>query len=196
MEGFAVQTHAITRLLEAARAGADGVAELLWQAVYDELHRIAAARLADEHGRRTLQPTALVHEAYLRLLAGDNHFENRRHFFAAAAKAMRRILIDDARRRRALKRSAPPADGLCWSATTSNGPDGHNDPAELLAIDEALERLGGEDPELARVVELRFFGGLGVEETAETMGIAPRTVEKYWRLARAWLHDSLTDGPD
>ena len=221
--------HRLTRLLQDVHLGDTAARERLWDAVYLELHQLAQAQMAREAARRTLQPTALVHEAYLRLIeGGDGAFENRRHFFAAAGKAMRRILVDDARRRGRIKRGgdgggcrpfADAAAGLTDAtegqsgafaspAGSADGPTeeplrrrrvplddcaapGEVDPAEVLAVEEVMATLEQEHPDLARVVELRFYSGMSVEQTAETMAIAPRTVEKYWRAARAWLHAAL-----
>lgn len=193
-----METHAVTRLLDAARQGDEAAAERLWRTVQDELRGMAAAQMVREHGPRTLQPTALVNEVYLRLFAADNHFENRRHFFAAAARAMHQILVDDARTRRRLKRGGDrPRRPL------ADEPAPHEaDPAEVLALDEALVRLGAEQPELVDIVRLRYFVGLTLDETADVLGIARRTVAYRWRLAKAWLYEAMTgdappsNGPD
>lgn len=187
----------ITEVLSAARRGDGDARERLWTVVYDELRSIAAHQMAIEAPNRTLQPTALVHEAYLRLL-GEHPIDwtNRCLFFAAAAKMMRRIRIDDARRRNRLKRGGDrrrvPLDG----AEDAGGLGGHracfdDDPAEALAIDEALRRLEALDPQMAEVVVLRYHGGLTREQISEAVGIAPRTVDNKWRLARAWLWGQL-----
>ncbi|MCH8251771.1 MAG: sigma-70 family RNA polymerase sigma factor [Planctomycetes bacterium] len=184
-----VQTH-ITELLAGAARGDDAAEERLWQAVYAELRAMAGKQMAAESPGRTLQPTALVHEAYLRLTGGAPvKWENRRHFFAAAAKAMRRIRVDDARRRTRRKRGG---DGPTMSLPDNVGADGP-DPGEMLDIDEALDRLEREFPREARVVMLRYFVGMTGEETAEALGVSPRTVDSDWRYARAWLHRALSD---
>ena len=160
--------------------------------VYQELRRLAAAYLRRERPGQTLQPTALVHEAYLRLLKDrPDRWQNRAHFCAIAAHSMRQILIERARARGALKRGGGGVritldEGLVPGA----GPT-----VDLLALDRALERLAGLDPEQARLVELRFFGGLTIEETAEAMRISPATVKRHWTLARAWLARELEGQP-
>ncbi len=189
----------ITELLAAVGVGKPGAAEQLWGAVYEELRRFAKRQMASERGARTLQPTALVHEAYFRLFPdGDAQFANRQHFFAAAAKAMRRIRIDDARKRKRLKRGgdrrpfsiedSPSVDSASSVPTPAVFDD---DPSEVLAIDEALERLAVEHPRKAEVIEYRYFAGLSARETAEVMGVSPRTVDLDWRFAKAWLHKAL-----
>lgn len=159
--------------------------------VYDELRALAYRQMADEAGPRTLQPTALVHEAYLRLLAGgDGTFENRRHFFFAAARIMRQIRVDDARKRKRLKRGGgDKAGGLKEDPAVFD-----DDPAEILAVDEALQRLEAIEPRKAEVVKLRYFAGLSIEECAETLGVSPRSVDNDWYYAKAWLHRELSKG--
>jgi len=199
-------TQVITRLLQDLHLGQPSARERLWEAVYQELHSLAQAHMAREANGRTLQATALVHEAYLRLIeGGDGVFENRGHFFAAAATAMRRILVDDARRRGRVKRGGgaePPGPTSAHEVprqvarhrrveladcAAQAGPD----PADLLAVDEVMAALEREHPLLARVVELRFYGGLSGDQTAEVMEISPRAVDNYWRAARAWLYGKL-----
>lgn len=190
-----MENHIVTRLLYAVRTGSKGAAEELWKAVYQQLYVMAAARMAEERGPRTLQPTALVNEAYLRLFGGNDHFENRRHFFSAAARAMHQILVDDARRRGRLKRGGAATTQSSALAADGQGDDmpgtGDLDPAEVLAIDEALARLGQEQPDLVEVVRLRYFVGMTLDETAEALAVSRRTVATRWRLARAWLHEAL-----
>jgi len=184
------ETHSVTRLLDAVRQQTPGAQDRLWEAVHSELHLMARQRMADEHGPRTLQPTALVNEAYLRLFAGgDGSFENRRHFFAAAARAMHRICVDDARRRKRLKRGG----GVTTAELGQEPAVFDRDHTEVLAVDEALTKLEVESPELAELVRLKYFVGLSLDETADTLGIARRTVVNQWRLARAWLHAALAD---
>jgi RNA polymerase sigma factor (TIGR02999 family) len=170
--------------LEAVGRGERQASEELLPAVYEELRRLAAARLARESAGQTLQPTALVHEAWLQLVgSGERSWENRSHFFGAAADAMRRILIDKARRKSRLKHGAGQVrldiNDLELSAAT---PDD-----TILLINEALQRLEQEDPEQARVVVLKFFGGLTNLEVAESMGIGERTVDRQWACAKARL---------
>lgn len=174
----------ITLVLQAVGRGEQQASENLLPLVYDELRRIAAARMAREAAGQTLQPTALVHEAWLQLVGdGERSWENRAHFFGAAADAMRRILIDKARRKARLKhgggQSRLDIDELELAETT---PDDN-----VLLINEALEKLEQEDPEQARVVVLKFFGGLTNLEVAENLGIAERTVDRQWACAKARL---------
>lgn len=184
-------THLVTNLLAATRQGDEGARERLWRLVYTELHQMAQARLASEQAGRTLQPTALVNEAYLRLVGNSGvEFDNRRHFFAAAGRAMHRICIDDARRRRALKRGGDhrPVDLEGEKLVFDRAPD------ELLALDQALQRLTEEQPELAELVRLRFFVGLNTDQAAGVLGVSRRTVGNRWRLARAWLYGAMSGG--
>ncbi len=195
-----METYAVTQLLDAARRGDGGAAERLWQAVHHELREMAASHMAREHGPRTLQPTALVNEVYLRIFGGngDLSFENRRHFFAAAGRAMHQILVDDARTRGRLKRGgtshrAEPGGAADHPLITgATQPSGDTDPAEVLAVDEALAKLGAEQPELVEIVRLRYFVGLTLDETADAIGISRRTVATRWRLAKAWLYEAMT----
>lgn len=180
----------VTRLLDDAAAGDPHAAAELLPLVYDELRRFASARLAGEQPGQTLQATALVHEAYLRLVGGDQSREwnSRAHFFAAAAEAMRRILVDAARRKLAGKRGGNPRrhllDGLAVPESD----------AELLALDEALRKLAEADPQKARLVELRYFAGLTGEQAAEALGISPTTADRHWAYARAWLQAEVRGG--
>lgn len=174
----------VTQLLESVSRGESQGTEALFPLVYDELRRLAAARMANESAGHTLQPTALVHEVWLQLVgAGDRTWKNRVHFFGAAADAMRRILIDNARRKSALKRGGGQErvafEELEITAATL---DEH-----ILMIDEALQRLEAEDPQKARIVSLKFFGGLTNEETAENLGLSLRTVKRHWVVARIKL---------
>ena len=160
--------------------------------VYQELRRLAASYLRREKPGQTLQPTALVHEAYLRLMKDrPERWQNRAHFCAIAAHSMRQILIERARARGALKRGGAQPRVTLDEALVAGGERSF----DLLALDEALERLAQMDPEQARLVELRFFGGLTVEETADAMNISPATVKRHWTVARAWLARELEGGP-
>lgn len=159
-----------------------GEAEKMLPAVYEELRRLARARLAKEPAGLTLQPTGLVHEAYLRLAGENNQWQNKAHFFAAAAIAMRRILIERARRKRVVREARSVTD-------LESGEDPES--VDLLALDPALDKLCTFDRRLADVVQLRFFAGLTVEQTAEVMGVAPRTVKRDWNFARAWLKQEM-----
>jgi RNA polymerase sigma factor (TIGR02999 family) len=174
----------ITLVLQSAGRGESMATEELFSLVYEELRRLAAARLASEAAGQTLQPTALVHEAWLQLVGdGAQTWENRRHFFGAAAEAMRRILILNARRKSALKRGGGQApvniEDLEISTAT---PDEH-----ILLIDEGLQWLEKENPELARIVTLKFFGGLTNEEVAESLGVSLRTLNRQWFFAKIKL---------
>lgn len=159
--------------------------------VYEELRQLAASRLRQEAPGHTLQPTALVHEAWLRLVrSGDARFANRAHFFAAAAEAMRRILVDHARRKAARRHGG----GLQRVDLDQIDLPARADDDTLLGVSDCLAALEAEDPKAAALVKLRFFGGLKVEEAAEVMGITDRTARRYWRFARAWLLEALTRG--
>jgi RNA polymerase sigma factor (TIGR02999 family) len=181
----------LTEILNAVERGDTQAASQLLPLVYDELRRLASQKLAQENPGQTLQPTALVHEAYLRL-AGDKtqprSFKDRGHFFAAAAAAMRRILIDNARRKRAQKRGGD-MERQTLEAVAAPEPD-----EDLLALDEALEKLASRDPLKARLVELRYFAGLTGEEAADVLGISPTTADRHWAYARAWLRAEVGGG--
>jgi RNA polymerase sigma factor (TIGR02999 family) len=181
----------LTDLLIAWNAGDREALESLLPLVYDELHRQAARRLRRERPGHTLQPTALVHEVYLRLVDQRRvSWQNRTQFFGVAAQMMRRILVSHARERRAQKRGGADTrltldEGLL--ATPQRD-------VQLLALDAALSRLEAIDAEKSRLVELRFFSGLSIEETAEVMGVSPRTVDRQWQTAKAWLHREMSSG--
>jgi RNA polymerase sigma factor (TIGR02999 family) len=180
----------VTRLLDAAAAGDRKAAADLLPLVYDQLRQLAAARMAAESPDQTLQPTALVHEAYLRLIgpADQPRWENRGHFFTAAAEAMRRILVDAARRKRTHKHGG--------HRRRVELPDVPARPEvadeRLLALDTALTRLAAEDPVAARVVELRHFAGLSIEDAAAALGLSRATAYRHWTYARAWLRDAVS----
>jgi RNA polymerase sigma factor (TIGR02999 family) len=179
----------VTRILNAVEQGDPQAADQLLPLVYTELRRLAAARMAHEPPGQTLQPTALVHEAWLRL-TGDaaQTWQNRAHFFAAAAEAMRRILVENARRKGRLRHGGGlhrvQLEGLDVAATASD--------EQLLAVSEALDKLAAQDPEGAALVKLRFFVGLPNLEAAQLLGIPERTAKRRWAYARAWLHEELT----
>jgi RNA polymerase sigma factor (TIGR02999 family) len=180
----------VTALLKAWSSGERGALERLFPLVYGELRRLAATYMRDERPDHTLQPTALVHEAYLKLVPADGaQWRDHEHFLAVAAKAMRSVLVDHARRRRAQKRGegARPLqlDEALLLAFEERATD-------LLALEDALQRLATESERASRVVELRFYGGLTAEETARALGVTPRTVERDWQAARAWLHRALS----
>jgi RNA polymerase sigma factor (TIGR02999 family) len=180
----------VTRILAAVEQGDAGAADQLLPLVYDELRKLAAQRLAQEKPGQTLQATALVHEAYLRLVGGGAAsfgWNSRGHFFGAAAEAMRRILVNRARDKRRLKRGGgrDPVDLQDVAIVDEVGtPD-------LLALDEALDGLAREEPDCAELVKLRFFAGLTQEESARALGVTRRTADRYWAFARAWLLQAL-----
>ncbi len=185
------ETDPVTQVLHAISRSEAGASEKLLPLVYAELRRLAGARMSQERPGQTLQPTALVHEAWLRLVSdGDRTWENRAHFFGAAAEAMRRILIERARQKSRLKHGGDHArlniDDLDLAGTS---PDD-----KVLLVDEALVHLKVEDPELERIVVLKFFAGLSNEEIAETLGISKRTLDRQWAYARAWLFRKISDG--
>jgi RNA polymerase sigma factor (TIGR02999 family) len=190
----------VTQILSQIQSGDPKAAEQLLPLVYDELRRLAARQLAKEPSGQTLQATALVHEAYLRLVPNDPkanteasgardaaRWEGKGHFYAAAAEAMRRILIERARRR---NRRGGPHQEL---RDDPPGPTGNRPVEDLLAVDEALQVLAAEDPQRAEVVKLRFYAGLSLEEAAACMGISRATAARYWAYARAWLRDRLQE---
>lgn len=179
----------ITQLLERWSHGDEEALDQLMPLVYDELHRLAGAYLRREQREHTLQPTALVNEAYLKLVDQRHpNWQNRAQFFGVAAQMMRRILIDHARRHYSSKRGGDRFNvSLSNVAVFGNQPD-----ADLLTLNEALDRLAEIDPEQNRLVELRFFGGLTIEETAEVMQVSHATVEREWKVAKAWLRRELT----
>lgn len=177
-------TRLLIRLTEGDRAVLDDLLPL----VYGELRRVAAGYLRRENSGHTLQPTALVNEAYIRLVDQTQvHWQNRAHFLGVAAQMMRRILVDHARGRQAEKRG-----GEYQKLSLDENIDVSGDrSAELVALDEALDRLAELDPQKSRIVELRFFGGLSVEETAEVIGVSAPTVKRQWRMAKAWLYGQV-----
>lgn len=183
----------ITRMLNAIEEGDGRVIDQLLPAVYEELRQLAGHKLARERPGHTLQPTALVHEAYLRLVGEDGrNWRSRTHFFTAAAEAMRRILIENARRRHRLKRQGDRRQVTLEPESLTV-----DEPLEdVLALDEALARLAQKDPPVADLVKLRYFAGLSLEQAAEIAGISPRTAQRYWSYAQAWLFAQLNDPQD
>jgi RNA polymerase sigma factor (TIGR02999 family) len=179
----------VTQVLDAIGLGDAKAADELLPLVYEELRRLAACRMANEAAGHTLQPTALVHEVWLRLVGHDPHvqFANRAHFFAAAAEAMRRILIDRERRKGAGKR------GGDWQRVDLDKVEiaAEADDGTLLLVNEALEKLAEEDANAAEMAKLRFFGGLTLEEAAQVLGVTERTANRYWAFARVWLFDEM-----
>jgi RNA polymerase sigma factor (TIGR02999 family) len=186
----------VTHVLEAARNGDPAAAAELLPLVYDELRKLASARLAHENPGQTLEATALVHEAYLRLVAspgcepGEVRFDHRGHFFAAAAEAMRRILVENARRKKAEKHG-----GGLHRHDAAELPIAAPEPAEdLVALDEALDKFAAIDPVKAELVKLRYFAGLTIEQAAEALGISPATAKRYWTYSKAWLFQQINNG--
>jgi RNA polymerase sigma factor (TIGR02999 family) len=188
----AISMTPVTQLLRAAHAGDRQAAAELLPLVYDELRKLAGARMAAESPDHTLQPTALVHEAYLRLVgpADNARWDNRGHFFAAAAEAMRRILVETARRKKAVKhgggRQRLDTDTIAVAASEQDD--------DLVAIDAALDRLADLDPAKAELVKLRYFAGLSIAQAAEALGISPATAKRHWAYSRAWLFEQVSVG--
>jgi RNA polymerase sigma factor (TIGR02999 family) len=183
----------VTQILAAAEAGDPDAAGQLWSLVYDELRRLAAAQMAREKDGHTLDATALVHEAYVRLAAdAERGFANRRHFFAAAARAMRHILVENARAKGREKRGGGrKREQLDLDALVVSGSD-----EDLLALHDALERFAAHEPAKAKLVELHFFAGLTLAQTAECLDISLSTADRTWRYARAWLYTAMRGKPD
>ena len=181
----------ITQILSQIEQGSTNAAEQLLPLVYDELRKLAAAKLAKEKGGQALQATALVHDAYIRLVDVENaqQWNSRGHFFGAAAEAMRRILVDNARRRKSVKHGG---DFERQDVATSQlaAPDAC---ANLLALDEALDGLAKEDPDCAKLVKLRYFAGLTVNQVAEVLGVSPRKADLMWAFARSWLRRAMNN---
>lgn len=187
----------ITAILSRIDDGDEEAAEQLLPLVYDELRKLARIRMAQEKPGQTIQATGLVHEAYLRLVGQESaaNWQGRGHFFAAAAEAMRRILVENARRKNRLKRGAD-LHRRELNDVAIEGPEFHED---LVALNEALDRLKTVDSQAVELVHLRYFAGLSIREAAEVLGVSPRTADRLWSYARAWLHREIADldhGPD
>ncbi len=182
----------VTRILSAIEQGDPSAAEQLLPLVYNELRKLAAEKMAQEDPGQTLQPTALVHEVYVRLVDAEKarHWDSRGHFFAAAAQAMRRILVENARR----KSRAKHGGGFERAEIEIANLPTRMEPDRLIALDEALEKLQQQDPVKAQLVTLRYFGGMTIEQASETLGISRVTAYRYWTFARAWLHQQITGG--
>lgn len=178
----------LTQLLDLAAGGDAAARDALLVQAYDELKKLARSSMRRESPGHTLQPTALVNEAYMRLFGPDARWENRRHFFGAAAQAMRRVLVDQARRRDAGKRGG----GLERVSLTQVDVAAEDAQVDVLALDALLAELEAVNPRLVRTIELRYFGGLDIEATAEVLGVAPATVKRDWAYARAWLLERLS----
>jgi len=182
----------ITRLLGEVSDGRPAAADDLLVAVYTQLRAIAQQRMNQERRDHTLEATALVHEAYLRLVGNQElQWDNRGHFFVAAAEAMRRVLVEHARARLAHKRGGPDRQRLQFDIASVEDLAGEEKSQEILALDDAIRRLGEVEPRVAAVVRLRFFAGLSVEDTAKVLAVSPRTVELDWAFGRAWLFRAL-----
>ena len=180
----------VTRILSAIEQGDPDAAEQLLPLVYNELRRLAAEKMLQERPGQTLQATALVHEAYLRLVEVENalHWNSRGHFFAAAAEAMRRILVENARRKRGKKHG-----GGCQRVNLEEAVTYAPEPAEeLLSLNDALDKLSQEDPKKAELVKLRYFTGLSVQEAADVLGISRATADRYWAYAKVWLYCAIS----
>jgi RNA polymerase sigma factor (TIGR02999 family) len=188
----------VTRILNAIEQGDLQATEELLPLIYDELRLLAAQKMAKEPPGQTLQATALVHEAYLRLVEAENqNWNSRGHFFKAAAEAMRRILVDNARRKKSLRagggyRKIDIDQASLWTLIPSDGSSSE----DLLALDEALEKLSKTDPRNAELVKLRYFAGLSLDQVAKIEGISRRTATRWWTYARAWLHREISGGRD
>jgi RNA polymerase sigma factor (TIGR02999 family) len=195
--GDAHGTREVTALLVAWEGGDPEALERLLPLVYDELRRIGERQLRGERAGQTLQPTAVVHEAYLRLVDQSRaNWQNRSQFYAVASRMMRRVLVDHARHRDRVKRGAgAPRISLDEGLDAADTPAAPVDLVDLIDLNDALERLGQLDAEQARIVELRFFGGLTIEETAAVLGSSPATVKRDWASARAWLYRELHGAP-
>jgi RNA polymerase sigma factor (TIGR02999 family) len=182
----------VTQILHAVAEGDPDAASQLLPLVYDELRKLAAQKLARETPGQTLQPTALVHEAYLRLVGEDQeqHWDSRGHFFAAAAEAMRRILVESARQKASLKRGGD-RDRVDVADCLLAAPESRED---LVALDAALTKLAETDKQAAELVQLRYFAGLPIREISEILGMAPRTADRVWAFAKAWLHQEIEGG--
>jgi len=179
----------VTVLLQAASRGEEGAFDRLVPVIERRLHELAVARMRRERADHTLEPTELVHEAWIRLAGGEQRWEARTHFFGAASEAMRRVLVDHARRRAAEKRGGGVERVTFHELKVqSDEPD-----IDVLGLNEALEALEREDPRLSGVVRLRYFGGFGIHEVAELLGVSPATVKRDWTYARAWLLERMTD---
>jgi len=183
-------THEMTALLRAWRGGDKSAYDRLFEGLYRELHRLARYQMAGERPGHMLQATALVNEAYLRLIEIQQvSWQDRAHFFAVAGQIMRRILVENARARQTQKRGGDVTKVSLEEAVLTSGQSSH----ELVALDDALRALAEVDERKSRVVELRFFGGLNREETAEVLGVSPDTVKRDWRMAKVWLLREITD---
>ena len=188
----------VTQILNAIEKGDSKAADELLPLVYEELRLLAAQKMSQEPSGQTLQATALVHEAYIRLVeAKDQSWHSRGHFFKAAAEAMRRILVDNARRKKSLRaggehRQIDINQASLWALITSD----ESSPEDILALDEALEKLSKTDPRNAELVKLRYFAGLSLDQVAKIEGISRRTATRWWTFARAWLHREISGGRD
>ena len=189
-------SQGVTELLARWNAGDESARDALVPLVYDELRRIARKHIANQRADHTLQPTALVHEAYLRLARNDfSSFRDRVHFFALASQVMRQVLLDYARKAAAAKRGNNPITVALDEAVVGSQDRSEQTTLDLIGLDHAMKQLAELDPRQSRIVELRFFGGLSIEETAEAISISPATAKREWTIARLWLHRALSDPP-
>jgi RNA polymerase sigma factor (TIGR02999 family) len=181
----------VTQILSQIESGDPSAAEQLLPLVYEELRKLAAAKLAHDKPGQTLQATALVHEAYVRLVDSEKaqYWDSRGHFFVAGAEAMRRILVERARRKQSLKHGGAHAR----QELEEGDAVAPEEPQKLLALDKALRKLADQDPKTAELVKLRYFGGLTIKRAAEILGISPRTANNYWAYAKAWLREEIED---
>ena len=188
----------VTRILSAIEQGDAGATEELLPLVYEELRLLAAQKMSNEPPGQTLQATALVHEAYLRLVeAKDQSWNSRGHFFKAAAEAMRRILVDNARRKKSLRAGGEHQKvDIVQDGLGALAPFDERSSEDLLALDEALEKLTKTDPRNAELVKLRYFAGLSLDQVAKIEGVSRRTATRWWTYARAWLHREISGGGD
>lgn len=192
--GVPTESHSVTDLLARWNAGDPAARDALVPLVYDELRRIARRHIAHRQGDQTLQPTALVHEAYLRLARRDSSaFRDRVHFFALASQVMRQVLLDYARRAAAAKRGSNPVTLTLDAATVDGGSSPEKTTLDLIKLDLAMRQLAKLDPRQSRIVELRFFAGLSIQETAQAINISPATAKREWVTARLWLHRTMTN---
>ncbi len=186
-----MDSQPISEILKAIRRGEEGARQQLFEAVYQELRRLASRRMVGESPGHTLQPTALVHETYLRLMGQEDcQWVDRAHFFASAGEAMRRILVEEARRKRGPRRGG----GRPMFSIRDDDAAVESPSPDLLALDEALSQLEAQDPRKSIVVKCRYFLQMSIEETAEALGVSPSTVSSDWNLAKAWLHAELSKG--
>jgi RNA polymerase sigma factor (TIGR02999 family) len=191
MAELSPEQQSVTQLLHEVRLGNKDAFDALMPVVYDQMRKLAARCMAAERGERTIPATALVHEAYMRLVGSDIAWEDRVHFFAVSARVMRRILVDHAKANKRQKRGGG-AERMTFDEAVLVGPEA---PSELVELDEALDRLATHDARKSKIVELLFFGGMTYDETAAALGVSPATVHRELRMAKAWLYRELAQNP-